>query len=95
VNRALLCGPWAQSTLSGSCPAGFVATAGLTYQHHDKTIKAVESRSTASEDEIYFIAVIPEPNFLVESWSTKGDKEPECFRPAGTLREAREDSQRW
>jgi 6-hydroxynicotinate 3-monooxygenase len=31
--------------------------------------------TTASEDEIYFIAVVPEPNFLVESWSTKGDKD--------------------
>jgi len=30
--------------------------------------------TTASEDEIYFIAVVPEPNFLVESWSTRGDK---------------------
>jgi salicylate hydroxylase/6-hydroxynicotinate 3-monooxygenase len=31
--------------------------------------------TTASEDEIYFIAVVPEPNFLVESWSTEGDKD--------------------
>jgi 6-hydroxynicotinate 3-monooxygenase len=31
--------------------------------------------TTAGEDEIYFIAVVPEPNFLVESWSTKGDKD--------------------
>jgi 6-hydroxynicotinate 3-monooxygenase len=30
--------------------------------------------TTANEDEIYFIAVVPEPDFLVESWSTKGDK---------------------
>ena len=30
--------------------------------------------TTASKDEIYFIAVIPEPNFLVESWSARGDK---------------------
>jgi 6-hydroxynicotinate 3-monooxygenase len=31
--------------------------------------------TTAGEDEIYFIAVVPEPNFRVESWSTKGDKD--------------------
>jgi 6-hydroxynicotinate 3-monooxygenase len=31
--------------------------------------------TTATKDEIYFIAVVPEPDFLVESWSTKGDKE--------------------
>jgi 6-hydroxynicotinate 3-monooxygenase len=31
--------------------------------------------TTAGEDEIYFIAVVPEPDFQVESWSTKGDKE--------------------
>jgi 6-hydroxynicotinate 3-monooxygenase len=31
--------------------------------------------TTASKDEIYFIAVVPEPNFLVESWSTKGEKD--------------------
>ena len=31
--------------------------------------------TTASRDEIYFIGVIPEPAFLVESWSTKGDKD--------------------
>jgi 6-hydroxynicotinate 3-monooxygenase len=31
--------------------------------------------TTAGEDEIYFIAVTPEPNFVVESWSTKGDKD--------------------
>jgi 6-hydroxynicotinate 3-monooxygenase len=31
--------------------------------------------TTASEDEIYFIAVTLEPNFVVESWSTKGDKD--------------------
>jgi 6-hydroxynicotinate 3-monooxygenase len=31
--------------------------------------------TTAGEDEIYFIAVVPEPNFLVESWSTRGDKD--------------------
>jgi salicylate hydroxylase/6-hydroxynicotinate 3-monooxygenase len=31
--------------------------------------------TTASEDEIYFIAVVPEPNFLIESWSTKGEKD--------------------
>ena len=31
--------------------------------------------TTANEDEIYFIAVVPEPNFLVESWSAKGDKD--------------------
>jgi len=31
--------------------------------------------TTASKDEIYFIAVIPEPSFRVESWSTKGDKD--------------------
>jgi 6-hydroxynicotinate 3-monooxygenase len=31
--------------------------------------------TTASADEIYFIAVVPEPNFLVESWSTKGEKD--------------------
>jgi 6-hydroxynicotinate 3-monooxygenase len=31
--------------------------------------------TTASKDEIYFIAVVPEPDFLVESWSAKGDKE--------------------
>jgi 6-hydroxynicotinate 3-monooxygenase len=31
--------------------------------------------TTASADEIYLIAIIPEPNFLVESWSMKGDKE--------------------
>jgi 6-hydroxynicotinate 3-monooxygenase len=30
--------------------------------------------TTASADEIYFIAVVPEPDFLVESWSTRGDK---------------------
>lgn len=30
--------------------------------------------TTASRDEIYFIAVVPEPDFLLESWSTKGDK---------------------
>jgi salicylate hydroxylase/6-hydroxynicotinate 3-monooxygenase len=31
--------------------------------------------TTASKDEIYFIAVTPEPNFQVESWSTRGDKD--------------------
>jgi salicylate hydroxylase/6-hydroxynicotinate 3-monooxygenase len=31
--------------------------------------------TTANKDEIYFIGVVPEPTFLVESWSTKGDKE--------------------
>jgi 6-hydroxynicotinate 3-monooxygenase len=31
--------------------------------------------TTASEDEIYFIAVTPEQNFVVESWSTKGDRD--------------------
>jgi salicylate hydroxylase/6-hydroxynicotinate 3-monooxygenase len=31
--------------------------------------------TTAGEDEIYFIAVVPEPDFRVESWSTKGDKD--------------------
>jgi 6-hydroxynicotinate 3-monooxygenase len=31
--------------------------------------------TTAGEDEIYFIAVVPEPDFQVESWSTKGDKD--------------------
>jgi salicylate hydroxylase/6-hydroxynicotinate 3-monooxygenase len=31
--------------------------------------------TTASEDEIYFIAVTPEQNFVVESWSTKADKD--------------------
>ena len=31
--------------------------------------------TTASADEVYFIAVVPEPNFHVESWSTKGDKD--------------------
>src|SRR5262249_11125762 len=31
--------------------------------------------TTASRDEIYFIAVVPEPNFRVESWSTKADKD--------------------
>jgi 6-hydroxynicotinate 3-monooxygenase len=31
--------------------------------------------TTASADEIYFIAVVPEPNFLVESWSAKGEKD--------------------
>ncbi len=31
--------------------------------------------TTANEDEIYFIAVTPEQNFVVESWSTKGDKD--------------------
>jgi len=31
--------------------------------------------TTAGEDEIYFIAVVPEPDFLVESWSAKGDKD--------------------
>jgi 6-hydroxynicotinate 3-monooxygenase len=36
---------------------------------------AVHYFTTASEDEIYFIAVVPEPNFLVESWSTKGEKD--------------------
>jgi 2-polyprenyl-6-methoxyphenol hydroxylase-like FAD-dependent oxidoreductase len=36
---------------------------------------AVHYFTTASEDEIYFIAVVPEPNFLVESWSTEGEKD--------------------
>jgi 6-hydroxynicotinate 3-monooxygenase len=31
--------------------------------------------TTATEDEIYFIAVVPEPDFRVESWSAKGDKD--------------------
>jgi 6-hydroxynicotinate 3-monooxygenase len=31
--------------------------------------------TTAGKDEIYFIAVTPEPNFQVESWSAKGDKD--------------------
>jgi salicylate hydroxylase/6-hydroxynicotinate 3-monooxygenase len=30
--------------------------------------------TTPSKDEIYFIAVTPEPDFQVESWSTRGDK---------------------
>jgi salicylate hydroxylase/6-hydroxynicotinate 3-monooxygenase len=30
--------------------------------------------TTRSKDEIYFIAVTPEPNFQVESWSTRGDR---------------------
>ena len=31
--------------------------------------------TTANKDEIYFIAVTPEPDFHVESWSAKGDKD--------------------
>jgi 6-hydroxynicotinate 3-monooxygenase len=31
--------------------------------------------TTASRDEIYFIAVTPEPEFQVESWSMSGDKD--------------------
>src|SRR5260370_22314195 len=31
--------------------------------------------TTAGEDEIYFIAVVPEPNFLVESWAAEGEKD--------------------
>jgi 6-hydroxynicotinate 3-monooxygenase len=31
--------------------------------------------TTANKDEIYFIAVTPESDFQVESWSAKGDKE--------------------
>jgi hypothetical protein len=31
--------------------------------------------TTPSKDEIYFIAVTPEPSFHVESWSTRGDKD--------------------
>jgi 6-hydroxynicotinate 3-monooxygenase len=31
--------------------------------------------TTAGEDEIYFIAVVPEQDFQVESWSAKGDKD--------------------
>jgi hypothetical protein len=31
--------------------------------------------TTPSKDEIYFIAVTPESNFHVESWSTRGDKD--------------------
>lgn len=31
--------------------------------------------TTPSKDEIYFIAVTPEPSFQVESWSTRGDKD--------------------
>jgi 6-hydroxynicotinate 3-monooxygenase len=31
--------------------------------------------TTASRDEIYFIAVTPEPEFQVESWSARGDKD--------------------
>jgi 6-hydroxynicotinate 3-monooxygenase len=31
--------------------------------------------TTANKDEIYFIAVTPEPDFQVESWSAKGDKD--------------------
>ncbi len=31
--------------------------------------------TTASRDEIYFIAVTPEPEFHVESWSMRGDKD--------------------
>ena len=30
--------------------------------------------TTPKKDEIYFIAVTPEPNFRVESWSMSGDK---------------------
>jgi salicylate hydroxylase/6-hydroxynicotinate 3-monooxygenase len=31
--------------------------------------------TTANKDEIYFIGVVPEPTFQIESWSTKGDKD--------------------
>ena len=31
--------------------------------------------TTANKDEIYFIAVTPEPDFQVESWSAEGDKD--------------------
>jgi 6-hydroxynicotinate 3-monooxygenase len=31
--------------------------------------------TTPNRDELYFIAVTPEPDFQIESWSTKGDKD--------------------
>ena len=40
---------------------------------HDRHV--VHYFTTASRDEIYFIAVTPEPNFQVESWSMTGDQD--------------------
>jgi salicylate hydroxylase/6-hydroxynicotinate 3-monooxygenase len=64
-------------------------------------IAVVHYFTTANGDEMYFIAAIPEQNFAVESWSTKGDRDTllaafaGCHPQLGAILAAAPELRKW